>query len=339
MTFNGRFLLNIIHFAAQRGSCKQKLLQLSGHSYSELNTEAFRVEMQAYNKVMEACLAATNDPFFGMHMGEYMNLSAAGLISQIIQTSSTVKEALEYCCEFSGLGCRALPLALTEEKNHFKLTFTPDALWQTHSPSVVQQTAEGSLVFTIREFQVLTRQQHRPLAVSFAFSQPETTDEYHRLLQCPVKFNQPETAIFFDKAHVNEPVITSNFKLLQILVQHAEEQLASLAQQEGFAEMVKRTVVHLANPQFPTIEQAAAHLGLSVRSLQRKLQQDQINFKTLIESLRKELALRYLKNSNLSINEVAFLLSYADASVFIRSFKRWTGYTPLGYRTHHSIAS
>jgi len=333
MHFNGRFVINLAEFAARQGGNMSELVALSGKSAKELAREECFVEPEAYNKFLEAAVKSTGDSFLGLHAGESLSLSAAGLIAQITQTSETVKQALEYCCEFANLGCSALPMELKKEVDHYKVTLTPNELWKQQSGLAVRHTAEGALAFTVREFQSLTLKKHRPLKVQLSWPKPHDISEYERIFECPVEFEQDEIAILLREQDVEEKVITSDYNLLRILVAHAEEKSARIEQKQGFASLVKQSVVRLVKPEFPTIEQVAGHLNLSLRTLQRRLKEEGFTYKQLIDELKKEFALGYLKRPDLSINDIAYLLSYADTSAFIRSFKRWTNQTPAEYRS------
>lgn len=332
MHFNGRFIVNMAQFAAQQGGDMNKLLALTGKPMDELCHEECKLDVETYDAVVNAALEMTDDDFYGMHAGENLNLQAAGLIVQIAHSSETVKQALEYCCEFANLGCSAIVTALFEEAEHYRLTLTPDPVWVKQSPLSVQHTLEGYLAFTIREFQSLTRHKHHPREVLLAREKPENTSEFDRVLGCPARFGKGENAILFEKNHVEDKVVTSDYALLQVLVAHAQTKLEQYKASEGFYDTVKRSVVTLVKPEFPTIEMVAGHLNMSVRTFQRKLKEEGYSYKELIDELRKDFALSYLKNNELSIGEVAYLLSYSDASVFTRSFKRWTGQTPKQYR-------
>ena len=332
MAFNGRFVLNSMYFASRHGADLSRLIQLTGHSEKALNKESCQLESEVYNSVVNSCVTQTGDQFFGLHLGESLNLSAAGLVAQITQTSETVKQALEYACDFAQLACSSLPMRLEKEQDYYKLTMTPELLWLSQSAEAVKQTVDGTLVFTIREFHELTRKQRYPLKIHLPFNRPPSTTEYERLLQCPIHFDQSEISLFFRKEDIEEKIVTSDYQLLRILVAHAEERIASINQEKGFFELVKASVTALIKPEFPTIGQVASHFNISVRTLQRKLADEGHSFKEIIETLRQEFAYAYLKKEELSINEIAYLLNYNDASGFIRSFKRWTGMTPREWR-------
>lgn len=332
MAFNGRFVFSLIHFAGKQGASTPDLIEITGKSEAELCEETCTLTAQEFNTVIKKALVKTNDPFLGLHFGESLNLASAGLVAQITQTCETIKQGLEYACEFAQLACSSLPMTLTEEKDWFKLSMVPDKLWYQGSEEAVRHTVDGTLVFTINEFHELTRKRYYPIKIKLPFVQPKSTSEYGRLLNCPIYFSQNEIAMFFEKEHINEKVLTSDYNLLRVLVAHAQERISKANQNTGFFEQVKSSVANLIKPEFPTIDQVANHLNISVRTLQRKLSNEHHTFTEIIESLRRDFAFSYLKNQELSINEIAYLLNYNDASAFIRSFKKWTGKTPNKFR-------
>jgi len=332
MAFNGRFIASMIDFAGRQGANASGLYQQAG-GQAELNREDSKVEYQQYNRLLEQITAETGDEFFGLHFGESMNMTAAGLVAQITQTSETIKQALQYACDFAQLACSSLPMRLEEKEDHYVLHLDPEPIWANDSPTAVRHTVEGTIVFTIKEFHELTRKQYFPLQLNLPYARPKDQSEYERLFQCPMSFGQKGISIYFEKRHMEERIVTSDYHLLRVLVAHAQERIMAIQRAGGFYEEVKTSVAHLVKPEFPTIEQVACHLHVSVRTLQRRLSEEGHTFKEIIESLRKDFAFAYLKQPDLTINEIAYLLSYTDASAFIRSFRRWQGITPNEFRS------
>ena len=333
MHFNGRFVLNLAQLASRQGADYLELLSITGKSADELSSLECKIDEPTYNRFVERVVEATGDKLFGAHAGEEASLAAAGLIVQIIQSSRTVKEALEHCCEYSNLGCSALPAELKKHNADFLLTFTPDNLWLEHSPESVRQTVYGYVVYMARQFESLTRHRQKPREVWFASSRPQNYQELERILKCPVRFGMLENGLLLSADHVEQPVVSGDYDLLRTLVTHANERLAVMEQSSSFYDVVKRSMVNLVRPEFPTIEQVAGHLNMSQRTFQRRLRAEGHSFRELIDELRKEFALSYLRKSELSVGEIAYLLGYSDSSAFIRSCRRWTGKTPLELRS------
>ncbi|MFK7971678.1 MAG: AraC family transcriptional regulator ligand-binding domain-containing protein [Bacteroidia bacterium] len=332
MSFNGRFVLSIIQFAELQGLPKAPLLELLGHSEMYLCAESTRVENEDYDRLMENIIIQSGDEHFGLHMGRHMSLSAAGLIFQIVQSSRTVREALHYCAEFAALGCKSLPITIEDNHDEVHLIFTPQGGWETRSPVSLEQTLNGVLVFSLREFHSLTLYKHNPLGIHLSRSGADA-GYLEGMFGCPVELAAEDDRIILSRAQVDLPVVTSDYRLLNVLVQYANEKVASLGiGEKEFFSKVKTSILNMVKPQFPTITQVADQLQLSVRTLQRKLKAEGFTFQDVIEQLRQEFAKDYLSRPELSIGEIAFLLSYAEASAFVRAFKRWTGKTPGDWR-------
>lgn len=330
MSFSGRFVLNLIHFAGQRGASVPDLLSIFKRTESELCSEDARVSSRDYNACIEEAVRQTKDAHFGLHAGEYLNLSAAGIIGQITHTSRTVLEGLNYCAEFANLGCRSLPISLQESDGYIDILFTPDPEWMLESEDSVHQTADGMIAFTIREFQSLTREVHRPVHVELLRRQTDYA-EHERVFQCVVR-KSDRICIRLHIEHVHLPVITSDFNLLRTLVGFAQQKSDEITGSFSFYETVKKSMINMVRPEFPTLAMVASNLNMSVRTLQRRLAEEGYTFKDILEALRRDFAINYINNPQLSISEISYLLNYADSSAFIRSFKRWTGKTPTQYR-------
>lgn len=332
MAFNGRFVLNVAHYAAKVGGNLDSLIKSTGFTEAELCDENCVLDNEVYNLVMETAIAETGDLAFGLHVGQSLNLTAAGLIGQMTHSADTVKQALELCCEYANLGCSSLPMTLEEHDNYYKVKLKPNPVWLAQSKMAVDQTAVGVLAFTIREFHSLTRFKHNPIQVFLTIDKPNRPEEYIAAFGCPVNFAEEELALLLEKPHVEDKIVTSDYNLLRILVAHAEEKSKELINGKGVGSLVRESILNLVKPEFPSIEMVAGHLNMSSRTLQRRLKSEGLSFKAIIDELKKEFALKYIKRDDLSIAEIAYLLNYADSSAFNRSFRRWYGKSPRAYR-------
>lgn len=333
MAFNGRFVLNLIHFAELKGADTSGLFNSIDLTGDELSQEGCIVSDSMYSEIILSASQLTMDPCFGLHAGEHLNLAAAGLIGQITQTCATVKEAIEYCCTFANLGCSALPMSLEERRDHYQILIKPKYDWQQQYPDATRQTIEGYLAFTLREFRALTHHQHRPLAIHVYWDAADCIREYQRIFNCPVYDRSDRVSILLAKHHVESQIATSDYDLLRILVKHAEKKLEELKAGQGIIRAVKQAMIYLSHDQFPSLEHIAQHLNISSRTLQRKLRSENTSYKEILDRYRRTQACAFLENPQMTIQRISEVLLYSDPSAFIRSFKRWTGQTPDVWRT------
>ena len=332
MAFNGRFVLNLIRFAELKGAETSRLYGQIGKTADELNMEGCVISDSLYSETILLASQLTEDPSFGLHAGEHLNLAAAGLIGQITQTCATVKEAIEYCCAFANLGCSALPMSLEERKGYYEVTIRPRYDWQQSYPDAARQTIDGYIAFTLREFRALTHHQHHPLAIHVYWDAAGCSREYQRIFNCPVYDRSDRVSILFARNHVESQIATADYDLLRILVKHAEEKLEELKVGQGIIRAVKQAMIYLSHDQFPSVEHVAHHLNLSSRTLQRKLRSEKTSYKEILDRYRRTQALAFLENTQMTIQSISKVLLYSDPSAFIRSFKRWTGQTPDAWR-------
>ncbi|MEM7515108.1 MAG: AraC family transcriptional regulator ligand-binding domain-containing protein, partial [Bacteroidota bacterium] len=287
------------------------------------------------NEVLEAAVKATGDPLFGLHAGENLSLQAAGLIIQIAHSAETVEEALQFCCEYSNLGCRALPTSMEVLGEKVKILFSPDPSWARKSSVCVNQTIYGHMAFTIREYQSLTQQNRFPEEIWLSSAAPSNEKELRRVLGKHIRFQAEEDAIIFSTDQLSKKVVTSDYALLKVLLEHAEERSLVISPKK-FSERVEQTLIKMLAGGLPTVDAVASQLNMSVRSFQRKLAEEDTSFKELVDKTRKDFAVKYVKKTELSLGEVAYLLEYSDLSAFSRSFKRWTGMTPKSFRSQYA---
>ncbi len=123
--------------------------------------------------------------------------------------------------------------------------------------------------------------------------------------------------------------------LHKTLREHAERVLAELSPADGIVEDVRKLLLSLLDAGPVTAEAVAARLGLSRRSLSRRLSRQQTSFSALRDDVRRQAAHHYLVRSDETIDDIAFLLGFSESSVFVRAFKRWFGEAPTVYRKRH----
>jgi AraC-like DNA-binding protein len=152
---------------------------------------------------------------------------------------------------------------------------------------------------------------------------------------CRVHFKADRNALVFRTSDLERPFVTHNAELLAILGPQLEGELSARKSGQTVGDRVKATVKRLLAGQRPSIQDIARRLGLSSRTLQRRLTDDGATFQGLVEEARRELARHYLVETSLELAETAYLLGYEDSNSFFRAFHQWEGTSPGEWRHRH----
>ena len=171
-----------------------------------------------------------------------------------------------------------------------------------------------------------------PTTVEFQHDAPADTFEHRRLFRCPIKFGAPLNRLHFASSNLTLPIAKADAGLCALLDRHAEELLAKYPPRDSLVDQVRSIITTEFRGGDPSLEHVAAQLGLTPRTLQRKLQELGTSHNELLEQMRRQLAMRYLREREMAICEVAYLLGFSESSSFHRAFKRWTGLTPKEFR-------
>lgn len=167
----------------------------------------------------------------------------------------------------------------------------------------------------------------------FEHAAPRSTALHERLFDAPVRFDQARTELVFDAALLGLPVAGADPALCAILERHMMgliEEVPAVAQ--GFAARVRQAVVASLRDGTPTAQTIARRLGCSARTMHRRLADEGAAFQELLDDVRRDAAVRHLREGRIEISGIAFVLGFSEVSAFYRAFKRWTGTTPVEFR-------
>jgi AraC-like DNA-binding protein len=158
------------------------------------------------------------------------------------------------------------------------------------------------------------------------------TRALERHFGCPILNGAARNAIVFRAGDADLPFVTRNAELLAMLAPQLDEELRQHKGQETVPERVRATIQRKLTGRRPRMQDIARELHISSRTLQRRLQDAGYSFQQVLEQARHQLARHYLTNSQLELNETAYLLGYEDSSSFVRAFRTWEGVPPAHWR-------
>ncbi len=332
MRYSGRYILSLIDYARSKGADVERLCHLSEIDISHLEDSENSFTIGQVNAFWQNAIKLLDDNRLGLHIGEYHNLTAMGIVGQLVQSSPTVGSALIKAGEFMNLVTEAFAVKVTKAKEQTKVQFIPHPQADDNYNVAITQGIESAMVFTLKELKGLILAEVTPLLATFRRKVPEDIADYQRIFKCPLQFASRQSTLVFSTNQLSQKVVAADYELHNLLVEHAQRRLQELNDKNGITNSVKQAMIISSGRHLTTIQEVAGMLNLSVRTLQRRLSDEGSTFQEISQGIKKQFAVEMVANNTYLIKEIAYNLGYNEASAFIRSFKRWTGKTPVEFR-------
>jgi AraC-like DNA-binding protein len=317
---------SLINYTERLGLDRSELLKAISLSEEQLNDSRLLIDVQRFEELYVFASGALKHTTLGFEFGKIFEADRWGILGYIAITSLNLGDAMSAQHQFQTLSGNMGAPILTSDDKQATLQWAPAYNCSHH---VCEQIIAGfvSLARTLTNRQELT-----PEGIFFTHEAHGEASYYENYFNCPVKFNATFNGILIHHSDLISPIRQSDMELNEVLIGRAR---AMLAQQTSHSpmEVIKGYIVKTLPDHNPEIEEAAQYLGLSVRSTQRKLQEYGTSFSQVLDAIRKELALTYLRQTQNSVLYISERLGFSEQSAFQRAFKRWTGSTPRQYRT------
>jgi AraC-like DNA-binding protein len=328
----GSYLQPLLETAAARGVDTVSLARAAGLAMP-LDPLPESLAARDYIALLALGAELSDDPHFGLHVGERVRLGTYSVYGLILLACANFAQALEQTQRYEQL---AHDLGRSRIDIDGALACYT---WTSHYPGASRHLAE-SVFAGIRTFgSWLAGRPLAPRRLAFAHAGAADTAEYERVLGMTPEFGAPANVACFDAALLAMPVPNADAGMYPVLQQHAERLLQErkdaredAQQRPGIVAEVRACVIrNLANDRV-RLAGIAAELGLSPRTLQRKLADAGASFQQVLDAARYALAQDYLRQRGLSLADIAFLLGYQEQSAFTHAFREWSGTNPGAWR-------
>ncbi|WP_264212652.1 AraC family transcriptional regulator [Leisingera thetidis] len=297
-----------------------------------LNQEEPTAPFAAISGVFGRAAELTGDPLFGFHLGCGTDLRSAGLLGYIACSSPTAGCFLRNTARYAGVMSDAWDLGTSRLASHGEISWA----CKTVSGQQAHQYTEFLAAVFFTALRKATETGIEPQEAGFTHLRSSGADEMAAYFGCPVTFGAPAGCFVFKPEDLELPLASADRILLRLLRAYGDQLLQGQGQRRGssgLAAQVEDAVSARLSSGSATLGNVAADLGMSPRTLSRKLAQAGTSYFTILEELRKALAVRYLRESGLALAEIAFLLGYSGLSSFSEAFRRWTGQSPGHFRS------
>jgi AraC-like DNA-binding protein len=319
-----------------RGLSPQALCAAAGFDDARLDDPTAMFHVADYARVLLAAHELADDPSLAARVGEKAPMGALHTVGYLLVNCRTMRDAIAHFVEVAALVYDGARWQLHEHERQATFSFAHDDLF-AHDPGAAALDAEFCLGYVVGVGRRFAGRDVAPREVHFRHAAPADASRAAALADvfgCPVVFDQPRNEIVFKRKLLDVPQILRD-ESVAILLRARAEQL--LAEQAGGARLEQRIVdLVMYAPDIESIDSAALarYLGMSIRTLRRRLAELDTSLATLIENARRDVARAALAGIE-PIKAIAERLGYSEQSAFHRAFKRWTGMTPGQYREQH----
>jgi AraC-like DNA-binding protein len=319
-----RVVVRVVDFAAARGHDPEQLCRSVGLHVATLRDPSARVPLSLAERVGMRAAELCNDPNLGLHLAQDVRdprVFDAGIL--LMMASPTLGAGFERMQRYQRFWADGERFVLLPTAAGICLRHTgrdPLGDYQRHA----DECAMAEFVLGAR---VLTEQEIVPRVVRFRHARPADTREHATLFGCPIEFDAAYAEVEIERAVLDLPLPHANETYRAIFQQQVERALARLPAASSLAAGVRAAAQAALSSGDCSLAGTARVLGISARTMQRKLRAEGTSFAELIDALRCEMAAAYLDNQ-VPVPEIAWLLGYAEPSAFHHAFKRWTGQTP-----------
>lgn len=265
---------------------------------------------------------------FSIRVGQEMKIEDYGVLGLSWRTCSWAGEIFERCERYFKLLSDTYVFQVEDIGSTSTIYLHRDA----HRKGV-ELSNEATFSATVVVLQAMTEKPINPIHVAFKHSPPKRLDDYSKAFQCPVHFNQESNYMTYATNDLRLRTAKADASINHFLVERVEEEMKgmeiSASKIISDAEILIKNVLPSG---IPGIVQIGEHMGMSNRTLTRRLSEEGTTFRNLIKKIQEEVAKDLLNNSSRNIAEIAFETGFSEQSAFNRAFKRWTGLSPLEFR-------
>jgi AraC-like DNA-binding protein len=268
------------------------------------------------------------DPHLGIHLGERARPRAANVVTYLAMSSHTLREALERFIRYQRILDEGSGVQLTDAGAQ---TFIRIQFGSRELPATCDEIEYWSVLLLkygrwIAGFDLPLRE------VRFSHPAPEDTSEHDRIFGCRLCFDAAESGLLIDSAELDRPSLHANPEVARTHERFADDCLTRL--DDCSLKRQLRELLSTVLERGPRdLQTAATTLHIGMRTLQRRLRDEGTSYRQVVDELRRDIALSRLAKTDAPIEEITYLIGFSELSPFYRAFRRWTGKTPVEYRT------
>jgi len=285
------------------------------------------------NQVIESyrnAMRLTRNPDFAYRTGLKSHVASYGMYGFAILSGTNFRETMKFVVKYHHLATPVVRLRFEETPTHGVWIIDPlphPAIDRSLYRFIVEMQF-GAHIALHRD---IMGSAFAPSKLHMTFSAHESNVPFEQNVGCPCRREQPENRLMFDAPWLNAEPVFGNDIAYASVVGLCDELEKELAQRVGVAEQVRQTLLATIGRR-TGFNEIARQLGMPARTLRRKLQEQGTSFGELIGELKSHIAIKYLRDTQMTVEDIATAVGFSDSANFRQTFRRWTKTTPQDFR-------
>ncbi|MED5389387.1 MAG: AraC family transcriptional regulator ligand-binding domain-containing protein [Pseudomonadota bacterium] len=316
----------LLHLLHERGRDGDAILRRHGLEPAMVQDPEARLDAAVSTALLDDCLEELGDPGMAIEVARHAQYNTFGALGLAVAAGGDLYSVLNRITRFHRLISDLVATDLIADDDSVALRFTSNTDHQPHPQAIVFVMAT-----IVRLLRIRIHREHNPVAVCAPeWLDPGLRQAMARYFRCPLSAAD-HYSLAFDKGNAQHMLAASDVQLAAMLDATLAQRLAA-SEQASLASRLALWIEQRLPEGEPAQADAAAECCMSTRSLQRRLADEGLSWKQLLEDTRKTLVERHLRTPGMTVTQMAFLLGFSEVSAFSRAFKKWYGVSPSQFR-------
>jgi AraC-like DNA-binding protein len=326
-----RLATKVVDDLRKRGVNADSLIRDVGLRRADVADPEARIPYAAVLALIEHAASTLGDASYGLRLGAEHEARDNGLLGFVVLNSPTLLDAIRNIQRYFHVVGDGEDIEVEQVGPHVTLRF------RETDPALrgLRHNSDYIAAVVVRACRDMTRKRVSPMRAEFMHGRPNSKVAYAEHLGCPVKFHAEWDALVYDAATMRLPVIGADGRLLKVLERACQKILGPMPKKQDILHDVREWVIDKLARGAVHFDDLARDLNMSTKTLERRLDDRDTTFSVLLDDIRSGLAKHHLANTNLRLEQIAYLTGYSESAALVRAFKRWTGTTPMQYRKKH----
>jgi AraC-like DNA-binding protein len=281
--------------------------------------------LNAYNNAV----SLSDEPGLGLKVGRRLRVSEYGMYGYALMSSRTLRDALEFAIKYHQLATPTVRMSLLHDDDDDVAIFLMEDI--TFDDKLIEFNLSMQFALVLSLFEDMLGENFEFQQVRCSAKEATHIDLYQQTLACDVVFGAARNELRFDEWWLSKALRRANPITAELLAKTCDDLLSEMQGAEGIVKEVAWVVTQNLEDG-PSIEDVANHLNMSSRTLRRRLTEHDASYQRILQDVRCQIAIAYLRDTQMTVQDIATRVGFGDPANFRHAFKRWTGYPPSHYR-------